>query len=190
MRLNRTRLAIKHLLSKVSVVYESKYIQSVPGLSPISLSLFLSPPASFSRFFPYTWSRATRMAVINRVRVGIPSTERATCCSVRILGKNRFKRPSLLHSLRSTLFQLLSPPSSRSLLVSVSLIISLVDFFLSVGLFVRFGFPSFLLSFFSSCPYFILFSPFHFLPDVSSPSNNKKKEKKKKEKNDRNNKRF
>lgn len=83
------------------------------------------------------------MAVINRVRVGIPSTQRATCCSIPTYTRKKPLQTTLSFSLRSTLFQLLLPlyPSlSRSLLLSVSLIISLVDFF--SRLFVHFCFLS------------------------------------------------
>lgn len=75
-------------------------IYTVHPLPPPRPSLLLRSvplPASFSRFFPRRGEQGY-VAVINRVRVGIPSTQRATCCSVPTYTreKNRFKRPSLL----------------------------------------------------------------------------------------------
>lgn len=124
MRLNRTRLAIKHLLSKVSVVYESKYIQST-RFPPLLLRSF-SLPASFSRFFLGRGEQGY-VAVINRVRVGIPSTQRATCCSVPTYTREKTASNDPLFSfLRSALFQPLSLP--RSVCLPLYLIISSSDF--------------------------------------------------------------
>lgn len=59
------------------------------------------------------------MAVINRVRVGIPSTQRATCCSVPTYTRKKPLQTTLSFSIRPY-FNF--SPSSR--LVSFSLIIS------------------------------------------------------------------
>lgn len=82
-------------------------VQSVSGIRveiyivhPFPLSF---PLSLFSRAFLVSFcagSRATWMAVINRIRVGIPSTQRATCCSVPTYTRKKLLQTTLSFSIR------------------------------------------------------------------------------------------